>query len=82
MSLEHISEKIGASGFEVSGSAVVFILNDMNTKNDFEAWKKTKQERYIGIVKQPTTQYQQSTYAEVIISMIKKFDLANSTMYD
>ena len=42
----------------------------MNTKNEYEAWKKTIQEGYIGVVKGPATPYQQSTYAEVIISMI------------
>ena len=79
LSLAHISEKIDANGFEVSEGNIVFLLNDIGTKKDYETWKKTIQERYIGIVKQPTTQYQQSTYAEVIISMIKNFDLANST---
>ncbi len=32
LSLAHISEKIGASGFEVSEGNIVFLLNDMNTK--------------------------------------------------
>lgn len=79
LKLASILEKIAANGFEESEGNIVFLLNDIGTKKDYETWKKTIQERYIGIAKQPTTQYQQSTYAEVIISMIKNFDLANST---
>lgn len=52
----------------------------MGIKKDYDAWKKTIQEGYIGVVKEPATPYQHSTYAEVILSMIKKIDLANSKM--
>jgi hypothetical protein len=60
LSVANILEKIGANGFEVSEGNIVYLLNDMVTKNDYEAWKKTIQERYVGIVKQPSTQYQRS----------------------
>jgi hypothetical protein len=79
LSVANILEKIGAKGYEENEGNIVFLLNDIGKKQDYETWKKIIQETNIGIVKQPTTQYQQSTYAEVIISMIKKFDLANST---
>jgi len=37
LSLEYISEKIVASGFEVSGNAVVFILDDIEVKINYNA---------------------------------------------
>jgi hypothetical protein len=79
LTFESISEKIGAKSYGVKDENIVFLLNDMNTKNDYEAWKKTIQEGIIGRVKKQAMLYQQSTYADVIISMIKNFDLANST---
>jgi len=41
LSLEYISEKIGASDFEVSGSGVVFILDDIEVKTNYNTWAET-----------------------------------------
>ncbi|MBK8698489.1 MAG: hypothetical protein IPN29_02675 [Saprospiraceae bacterium] len=58
LSVANILEKIGAKGFEENEGNIVFLRNDIGTKKDYKTWKETIQERYIGIVKQPTTQYQ------------------------
>ncbi len=79
LSLANISEKIAEKGFEDNEGIIVFSLNDMGTKKDHEAWLKTIKEGYIGLVKDPATLHQQSTYANEIISMIKNYNLANST---
>lgn len=79
LSLASVSEKIGAKGFEECDGNIVFSLNDIDIKNDYEAWKNTIQEGIIEVVKEPTTLYQCPPDAEEIISMIKNYDLANST---
>ena len=79
LSLANVSEKIGANGFEESDGNIGFSLNDIGIKRDYEAWKKTKQEGIIEEVKEPATLYQRPFNADEIISMIKNFDLANST---
>ena len=80
LSLEHISEKIGASGFEVSGSAVVFILDIAGVKSNYNIWTETlKQEMPVAMVKEPESPYMILDFLNSITDMIKDFDLANST---
>jgi hypothetical protein len=79
LSLASISEKIRAKGFEESDRNIVFLLNDIRIKNDYEAWKNTIQERIIEVVKEPANLYQHPPDRDKLILMIKNFDLANST---
>jgi four helix bundle protein len=79
LSLASVSEKIGATSFEESDGNIVFSLNDIGIKKDYEAWKETIQKEIIEVVKEPATLYQRSPDITEIISMIKNYDLANST---
>jgi len=79
LSLASVTEKIGAKGFEESDGKIVFSLNDIMLKTDYEAWKNTIQEGIIDVVKDTATPYHQLPDTIEIISMIKNFDLANST---
>ena len=79
LSLASVSDKIGANSFEESNGNIVFSLNDMEIKKDYEGWKNTIQEGIIEVVKEPATRYQRPPDTARIILMIKNFDLANST---
>ncbi len=79
LSLAGVSEKIGAKSLEESDGNIIFSLNDIVIKKDYEAWKNTIQEGIIEVVKEPATLYQRPPDIAEIISMIKNYDLANST---
>jgi len=79
LSLASVSEKIGAKGFEECDGNIVFSLNDIDIKNDYEAWKNTIQKGIIEVVKETAMLYQCPPDANEIISMIKNYDLVNST---
>jgi hypothetical protein len=79
LSMASVSEKIGAKAFEKNEGNIVFSLTDIDIKKDYEAWKNSIQERIIEKVKEPAIQYQRPPDTNEIISMIKNFDLANST---
>ncbi len=79
LSLASVTTKIGAKGFEESDVKIVFPLNDISIKTDYEAWKNTIQAGIIDAVKETATPYHQLPDTTEIISMIKNFDLANST---
>jgi len=73
------AKKIGAKAFEKNEGNIVFSLTDIDIKKDYEAWKNTIEEGIIEVVKEPATLYQQPHNADKLISMIKNYDLANST---
>jgi hypothetical protein len=53
-----LAEKIDASGFEVSGSAVVFILDIAGVKRNYNIWTETlKQEMLVAMVKESESPY-------------------------
>ena len=79
LSLASVSEKIGANGFEESDGNIVFSLNDIGIKKNYETWKNTFQEGIVEAVKEPTTLYLRPHNTDIVISMIKNYDLANST---
>jgi hypothetical protein len=79
LSLENVSEIIGAKSFEENNGNIVFSLNVVEIKKDYEGWKNTLQEGIIEVVKEPAALYQLPPDTAGIISMIKNFDLANST---
>ena len=78
---ESISEKIGAKSYEVKDENIVFLLKDGDIKNDYKVWIETLHaENNIEVVKEPAPFYNKPGYDTAeIISMIKDFDLANST---
>ena len=77
--IESVYEKIGAKAFEKIEGNIVFSLTDIEIKKNYEAWKNSIQERIIKEEKEPAIQYQRPPDQNEIISMIKNFDLANST---
>ncbi len=79
LSLASITTKIGAKGFEESDVKIVFSLNDIGVKKDYAIWKNSIQADIIETVKGPTILYQHQPTMLDIVSMIKNFDLANST---
>lgn len=79
LSFENLSEIIGAKAFEEYEGYIVFSLNDISVKKDYATWKNSIQEGIIETVKEPTILYQHQPTLADIVSMIKNFDLANST---
>jgi len=79
LSMANVSEKIGAKAFEENEGNIVFSLTDINIKKDYATWKKSIQAEVVETVKEPTILYQHQSGTKEIISMIKNFDLANST---
>jgi len=80
LSLEYISEKIGASGFELSGSGVVFILDNIEVKTNYNTWAETlKKTMAVDVLKVPESPDMTIDVLNSIANMIKDFDLANST---
>jgi hypothetical protein len=79
LSFENISERIGAKVFEDNKGYIVFSLNDISLKKDYATWKNSIQAEVVETVKEPTILYLHQSGTKEIISMIKNFDLANST---
>lgn len=79
LSFETISERIGAKVFEDNEEYIVFSLYDISVKKNYATWKNSIQEKIIETVKEPTMLYRHQSGTKEIISMIKNFDLANST---
>ena len=79
LSMASVSEKIGAKAFEENEGNIVFSLTNIDIKKDYEAWKNSIQEKIIEEVKELAIQYQRPPNTNEIISMIKNYDLANST---
>ena len=80
LNLEYISEKIGSSGFEVSGSGVVFILDNIEVKTNYNTWVETlKKEMAVDVIKESESPYMTIDVLNSIADMIKDLNLANST---
>lgn len=80
LTLEFISEKIAAKSFEIKETDVLFLLNDGSLKNDFKEWIDTIQEQEIIKGSQESSSlYKPPLHTTTIISMIKNYDIANST---
>ena len=77
LSFSHILESLGAEKYDEENERVVFYLKD-DLKQDFEEWRKTVVENNI-----PKSTKKVSCNADLenheLISLIKYFDLANST---
>ena len=80
LSLEFISEKIRARKFEARHNNVVFILDNTEVKSNYHIWAETvKQKMAVDMLKEPESPYMSMDVLDGIASMIKDFDLANST---
>ena len=80
MSLEFISEKIGAKKNEENVDNVVFILDNANVKRNYNIRAEAlKQEMAVDMLKEPELPYKSIDVLDSIANMIKDFDLANST---
>ena len=80
LTLEFISEKIAAKSFEIKDTDVVFLLNDGSLKNDYKEWIDTiQEEEIIKGAQESSSLYKPPLDTTTIISMIKNYDIANST---
>jgi hypothetical protein len=80
LTLEFISEKIAAKSFEIKETDVLFLHNDGDLKNDYKDWIDTIQEQEIIKGSQESSAlYKPPIHTTTIISMIKNYDIANST---
>jgi hypothetical protein len=80
LTLEDIIAKIGAKSFEISGKDVVFILNEKEVKSNYNTWSENlKKEIAVDMVKEPQSTYRLTDNLESIVTMLKAYDLANST---
>jgi hypothetical protein len=78
--LEDISERIGASGFEIRGNDVVFILAETEVKSNYNIWLETLNKGIaVDLVKEAESSYRSIDNLESIVTMLKNYDLANST---
>ena len=80
LTLEFISEKIAAKSFEIKETDVLFLHNDGDLKNDYKDWIDTIQEQeIIKGSRESSALYKPPIHTTTIISMIKNYDIANST---
>lgn len=80
LTLEFITGIIAAKSFEIKDTVVVFLLNDGSLKYDYKEWIDTIQEQnIIEAAQESAFLYNQQLDTTTIISMIKNYDLANST---
>lgn len=80
LSLKYISEKIGASGFEVIDNSVVFVLDNVEVKGNYDKWVETlKEDMAVNVFKETEARYMKPNVLKNIANMINDFDLANST---
>ncbi|SEJ36534.1 hypothetical protein SAMN05192553_103489 [Cyclobacterium xiamenense] len=78
--MDFISEKIAAKSFEIKDTDVVFLLNDGSLKNDYKEWIDTiQEEEIIKGAQESSSLYKPPLDTITIISMIKNYDIANST---
>ena len=80
LSLNSISEKIRAEGFDNIDENIVFLLEDIDIKSGFKEWAETIQkEKNDATAKKPESFFVQKNGVEGVLNMIRNFDLANST---
>jgi hypothetical protein len=80
LSLELISQKIGARIFKACDNNVIFILDNTEVKSNYDLWAENlKEEIAVDMLKEPESPYMSIDVLDGIASMIKDFDLANST---
>lgn len=80
LTLEFITGIIAAKSFEIKDTDVVFLLNDGGLKNDYKDWIEAIQEQnIIEATQESSSLYNPPLDMTTIISMIKNYDLANST---
>jgi hypothetical protein len=80
LSFENISEKIGAKSYEIKDKHIVFLIENADAKRDYNEWTETIQEdKNVVAAKEPALVYEPRLDMDGIISMIKNYDLANST---
>ena len=80
LSFEHISEKIDAKSYEIKDKHIVFLSENTNVKGDYTEWIETIQKnKNVVAGKEPGPIYKSRFDMDVIINMIKNYDLANST---
>jgi hypothetical protein len=80
MTLEFITKKIEAKSFDSKDENIVFLLKDCDLKNDYKDWIETiKEEKIIEAAKEPSPVYKTTHDTATIVSMIKNYDMANST---
>jgi hypothetical protein len=80
MTLEFITKKIEAKSFEIKDTQVVFLLNDGSLKYDYKEWIDTiQEEEIIKVTQESSSLYNPTLNTTTIISLIKNYDLANST---
>lgn len=80
LSLEYISEKINSVSVEEKENNIVFLLGDEHLKNGYQDWIETiKEEKIIEAAKEPSPIYKTTHDTATILSMIKNYDMANST---
>ena len=81
LTLEEISEKIGASSFEVSGTDVVFILDETEVKSNYKTWSETlKKEIALKMVKATEPSYMAKDNLDRMITL--KVILSQQDMRD
>lgn len=79
LSLEMISAKLKAENFEKKNEAVVFLMNDFETRNDYEFWEKSIQIAANKMINHPSESCDKTMQLEKIVNMVSNYDLANNT---
>jgi hypothetical protein len=80
MPFQQICDKLNAQKFEIIGETVVFTLCDLEAKQGFSIWKKGWEEnRHAAVSEMTYKDTKESTGYNMLLEMIRNFDLANST---
>ncbi len=80
LTLEFITKKIEAKSFEIKDTEIIFLLNDGSLKYDYKEWIDTiQEEEIIKVTQESSSLYNPTINTTTIISMIKNYDMANST---
>jgi hypothetical protein len=80
LTLEYISERIGAFHFDENGRGLVFKIGESEVKKNYNSWIDTlRKDKGIELGNQPESCQGLLYNMDTIVTMIKDFDLANST---
>jgi len=80
LTLEFITKKIEAKSFEIKDTEIIFLLNGGSLKYDYKEWIDTiQEEEIIKVTQESSSLYNPTINTTTIISMIKNYDMANST---
>jgi hypothetical protein len=78
LSFEEISKKIESNSFELKNELVIYCLNNSECKQGYKEWAEIQHKNEL-LVREPAPIYSNANNSAHILTMIRNYDLANST---